>query len=528
MTLGATAIISPFSAAGAHAGVPVPVCGDNGGACLTVVSSLVPGGTDPLIAGIESEALQLEEAVTACVNGSSSTCASVVQEAQALEVTVINGLTSCVHSGCDSVQALVSQEVSEATALVQDCAGLFTNACTQVLDTMNSAVALAIVTVTTCAGGTNATCNAAINEAQAVESLAVNMVSGCLTQNPGSACATVMALADQSAAQAVALVESCGSLATTLTCDQIVSLVNSAAPLVQAVAYSCLNGIDPTCYLVGSTAENAIYNAGMTAGGCLSESSSTCGSAVSLAVGTVNDAEGAVIDTAVCSQDPNVCNLLRGVTDRQIDAPTGYDYADDSPTDVTIWDFTQPPQLPISPDNTVTGTEQSVLDGAGGITERPADECTPQWEYDPDTNYGHHWTFTPGEEVAALNNTTDTQGTVTIAKSIQKSLTVTLSASAEVETGVILAHVKATFGVSVSGSVQYTDTAGYGIGAAPHKTTYLGAGVWGWKTRGHYYHINGACGVDIDKGYQLAFTPSGDTKNNNGYNAWTGPEAEKY
>lgn len=527
LAFAASAIVAPLTTVGANAGVTVPVCGDNGGGCVRVLESLVPGGTDALIAGVETEALQLEQAVNACLNGSSPTCTSAMQEAQTLETTVVNSLTGCINAGCDSIQALVMQEVSEATALIHDCAGLLTNACSQVLDTMNSLVALTIVTVTSCADGTNATCNAAVNDAQAAESLVVNMVSGCLIQSAGSACATVVTLANQGAALAVALVESCGGLAT-LTCDQIVALVNSAAPLVQAAAYGCLNGIDATCYLVGSTVENAVYNAGLTAGSCLSDSSSTCGSKVGLAVGTVTDVEALVIDSAICAQDQSVCDLLRGVTDRQIDAPVGYDYADNSPTDLSIWDFTQPVPLVVSPDNTIINTTQTALDTAGSLTAHTGDQCKPTWHYDIDKGYGKHWSFVPGHEIASLNNTTNRDGTVRIAHDETKSISVTLSVSAEISVDAILATVKSTYGLSVTGSVQYTDTAGYEIAAAPHKTTYLAAGVKGWKTRGHYYHVNGSCMGDIDKGYQYAFTPSGDSSINSGYNAWYGPAAEKY
>ncbi len=465
--------------------------------------------------------------MTQCVNGSLPTCSSVIQQVQTLERTAVNDLAGCIDSGCDSVQALVMQEVSEATALVQDCAGFLTDACSQVLTTLNSLVALAIVTVTSCADGSNAACNGAIEDAQSIESLAVGVVSGCIGQ-PSGPCETVAALENEGAALGIALVESCGGTVTGSNCDEVVGLVDSAAFLVEGAAYGCLNGIDATCFLVGSTVEGAVYNAGLSAGSCLSDSSSTCGSDVSVAIGTVESVEALVIDSAICSQDASVCDLLRSVTDRQADTPVGYDYADDSPTDLSIWDFGQPPSLPISPDNTVTSTDQTALDTAGGLTAHPEDECPSAWHYDIDKSYGKHWAFQPGHEVMSLDNTTDSDGKVVIDHDETKSIGVTLSASAEVQGGIILTSVKATFGVSVTGSVSYTDTAGYEITAAPHKTTYLAAGVRGWKTRGHYYHINGACAEDVDDGYLYAFTPSGDSSNNNGYNAWTGPAGEKY
>src|SRR3954467_10616005 len=71
VALATSAAVAPIAAVGAHAGVAVPLCGDNGGGCVTILENLVPGGTDALIAGIETEALQLEQAVTSCLNGTS-------------------------------------------------------------------------------------------------------------------------------------------------------------------------------------------------------------------------------------------------------------------------------------------------------------------------------------------------------------------------------------------------------------------------------------------------------------------------
>ena len=72
--LASSALAAPFSTGGAQASTPsLPVCGSSGG-CVTILESLVPGGTDALIAGVETQALQLEQSVTGCLNGSSPTC----------------------------------------------------------------------------------------------------------------------------------------------------------------------------------------------------------------------------------------------------------------------------------------------------------------------------------------------------------------------------------------------------------------------------------------------------------------------
>jgi hypothetical protein len=341
-----------------------------------------------------------------------------------------------------------------------------------------------------------------------VVTLAAGVVTGCIAQTD-SACTTVVALAEEGAALGVAVAESCGGAVTSQNCDQVVTLTTSVASLVQGVAYSCLNGLDATCYLVGSTADNAVYNAGLTAAGCVANASTTCGAAASSADVLVSDVVHTIVDGTICGLDSDVCTILtEDVGGQTVETPTGYDFADNSPTDVDAWDFTPPPDTGISIDDTVTGTDQTALDTAGGLTAHPADQCTPSWEYDVDKSYGAHKAFRFGSYVNSLDNDSDARPTLSIEQDVDKKLAVTLSVSAEVQEGVIFAHVKETFGLSVTGEVEYEDKVGYSVSVSPHKLGHLGQGVIGYKTRGHYYHINGACMVDIDKGYPIAWTPS--------------------
>lgn len=217
---------------------------------------------------------------------------------------------------------------------------------------------------------------------------------------------------------------------------------------------------------------------------------------------------------AAAIQDQYI-NHFNAQVPSSFETPAGvYAGGEEDPTNIQVWDFVEPP-VTVTPEQTAIGltdAQVGAVDGDGG-------GCLG-WYYDPDKSKGYQRTIRNRGTTYTLNNNSDATGKISVSKSETMQGSVTISASAEVEAGVIIAKTKATFGLSVTASVSWNTTVGYEINAAPHKMTHLSGAIYGYTTTGHYYHKNTKCVIDDDKGTIKAFTPQ---TNQNTYNVWTEP-----
>lgn len=182
--------------------------------------------------------------------------------------------------------------------------------------------------------------------------------------------------------------------------------------------------------------------------------------------------------------------------------PVWIDTSED-PTTFQVWDLAESP-VEATPLHTAIGvsdtTSNDVANGDGG-------GCLG-WYYEPNTSYGAKKVPRRRGTVYHYNNDSGDAGKIKIENAQEVSIGVTLSASAEVEAGVIVSKVKATFGVSVTAGVKWTTTVGYEQTVGAHRLGHLSGGAIGYQTKGRYYHKNTKCVVDIDYKEITVFTPS--------------------
>lgn len=221
----------------------------------------------------------------------------------------------------------------------------------------------------------------------------------------------------------------------------------------------------------------------------------------------------ATVSATAAAVEEQYIGQFNGSIPTSFETPTGV-YAGDDPTTIQAWDFVEPP-VDVTPEQTavsLTDAQLSAVDGDGG-------GCLG-WYYDIDKSKSYKRTIRNRGTTYSLNNQTDSAGEISVTHAQEMGGSVTISVSGEVEAGVIISKVKATFGLSVTASVKWTTEIGYKITAAPHRLTHLSGAIYGWSTSGHYYHKNTKCVVDDDKGTVTAFTPQ---TNQHLYNAWSEP-----
>jgi hypothetical protein len=145
----------------------------------------------------------------------------------------------------------------------------------------------------------------------------------------------------------------------------------------------------------------------------------------------------------------------------------------------------------------------------------PDGGCTSGWRYAPTGRATKTWRFSTKNNNKQYNyaneGTTATQSlSVTSARS--GSWDVGASASVEVDAGVIVAGVKATFGVNVSRTSGWETSQTATMNIPPRRIGHMGYGVYGYATSGRYYYVNGQkCKTTIDKGVIKTWAPSFDS-----------------
>ncbi len=524
-----------LSAVTASAAPPLPVCGDIA-TCVSMAEQLAqPVLGQPCDAAVVTDCVQ--PAILAVQNRLTSLAGtgplSVVEQtltntlnisfftsAEDMAAQAVNTLSACADGNdptCNAVKGLALSIASTIVGEVQACeSATSTSVCQELTTMVDSVVTTSLADIDQCVSGSSPSCNAVTQLAQTVASLATSFVSQCssgstsvppvtvtIGSEPMPTCTSIVRLAEDTAALALGTAESCGTAGSD-PCTQAVDAVVANAQLLAGAGYACLNSDNATCYTVNSAVEGSVEQAGLVPVDCLYNTATPCGSAVESADNTAADTEHGLLSTLVCPNLVNLCQTITSQTSVVVQTPGFYDPADGgSLADITLWDLVDPPTMPVSVDETVVNTDSTAL----GLTERTGDQCTPTWYYDVDKAYGYKKIFHHGHDYWSFNNDADQTGSVSEEDTSSHSLGVTISASAEVEAGVIISHVKATFSISGSATWSFSNKHTVSHPVAPHDLGHLGAGDVGWKTRGHYYHVNGTCLMDIDKGEVIAWEP---------------------
>jgi hypothetical protein len=511
---------APFSTEPARAAGALPLCGDIA-TCLSMAEHLArPVQAEPCRGAVVTNCVQpaVDEVVKRMIALTSATPVDPVERALSdtltssffdtaygLAADAVQTLSACANGDDPTCNSVKGSAVAIVTAVIDEAQGCETNApgiCQDLTALVDSVATSTLAEVEQCATGSAPTCQAVIQLAEAVASLATGFVSQCLTGSQ-STCNSVIQLAEQTAALALGTAESCTATSNN-TCNQVIDAVTANLTLLQGAAYACINSDNATCYTVNSAVEGSVYDAGMVPVGCVYDQSTTCGSVVAAADDTAANTQHALLSTLVCPNLVNLCQTISSQPPVEVSTPGLYDPADGgSPTDITLWDLVDPPAMPVSVDQTAVQLSGAAL----GLTERTGDQCTPAWYYDIDKAYGYKKIFRHGKHYWSQNNDSDGTGHISEQDTEENTLGVTISASAEVEAGVIISHVKTTFGISGSATWSYQNSHSQEHEVRPHELGHFGAGDVGWKTRGHYYHVNGSCTSDIDKGWVISWEP---------------------
>ena len=456
-------------------------------------------GSEPLCATLFAAVDNGISLVSECLDAARASCSDAVRDAKLLAESVIELVNACA-AGSDALCRTVQDAANDAVALVNECLAATRASCSDALRDANAAIETAIGLV------------------NLLVDLAEGAVAECLDDYYGT-CQTVLRAAE-------ALVDECMTDASSL-CQTTLQVASGLVDAAVDAATQCAAAQSGPCADAAATAESLISAAETAIAECTDSYSGTCqtllrqasalaGDVVAVAAGAVNTAIATVE-----SFDPG--DASGGATRVQVTTPAGFnEAANDDPTWVDVWDFAEPPADTTVADETILAAEEAALDATIDQVELVGqpDDCRPEWHYDPDKTFGKKATWRPGTEIENFNNDDDSDAEMRIERAASGKRGVTATVGVEAGAGVIVAKVKSTFQVSGSLEQSWSNTVGHSHVVKAHRLGHLGNGVLGWKTRGHYYHTNSKCNIDIDKGVATTWVPYA-----NAWGYWSEPAA---